>query len=147
MIPRCAYCPFLPSGSRVGMGDQEALVWSVLSLPSVWLLPVRFSHRPTSSVWTLRSFPQTLHVALLKQLHFNGDQSFRLLGTSRWSGALEITPYWLFLFPRTMAPHRPPSFLSPSCRKPLTSEPNAITARRHSGWNALKCKGLSADLG
>lgn len=50
------------------------------------------------------------HLALY-QLHFNGDQSFRLLDTSRWSRALEITPHWLFLFPSTMAPTGlPPPF-------------------------------------
>ena len=41
-----------------------------------------------------------------------------------------------------MAPARPPSFLHPSCHKPLTVEPNAVTARQHLDGAPLMCRGL-----
>lgn len=65
MIPRCVYCPFLHSGTRVGMWDLEVLVLSVLSPPFLWLLPVWYLHHPAPFTWTIRPFLRTLHAALL----------------------------------------------------------------------------------
>lgn len=147
MIPRCVSCPFLPSGSRAGMGDQEVLVLSALSLPAAWLLPARFSHHTTSSAWTLRSFLQTLHVTLLRtSCTLMGIKASGFWTPAGGAGLWKSHRTGSFFF---QAPWPPQAslLLSPSCHKPLTLEPDAITARPHSGWNALKCKGLSADLG